>query len=208
MENVPRFHVVSTGKQSIEELIHTIAAIHHFADAVHLREKTKTAAELVQIMEGIERCGVSLSKIIVNDRADVAQAMGAKGVHLAYHSLSPDRVKKSFPDLLVGKSVHSAEEAHIAEKQGADYVFYGHVFSSRSKEGQLPRGLVSLKKVKEAVSIPVVGIGGITRDNMLEVVQTGVYGAAVMSGVFMANNPAGEARCYQGILQTSFFRRF
>ncbi|HWO94834.1 MAG TPA: thiazole tautomerase TenI [Bacillus sp. (in: firmicutes)] len=201
MEKMPRFHVVSTGRQPVEELVYTIAAIHPYVDVIHLREKTKTAAELVSIIEELQRYQVPLSKIIINDRADVAYAKKVRGVHLAYHSLAPDQVKQSFSSLLVGRSVHSVEEARLAEKQGADYVFYGHVYSSQSKQGQTPRGVFSLKEVVSSVSIPVIAIGGIGHKHILQVKQTGAYGIAVMSGVFLAENPEEEAKRYQYLLK-------
>jgi thiazole tautomerase (transcriptional regulator TenI) len=201
MRKLPVFHVVSTGRQSPDELVQTIEAIHCHVDVIHLREKTKTASELVQIMEQLQRCNVPLSKIIVNDRVDVAYAMGASGVQLAYHSLPVERVKQRFPSLLIGKSVHSVEEARLAEEQGADYLLYGHVYSSQSKAGQLPRGLLSLQEVVKAVSIPVIAIGGIRPEHVQQLKQTGVDGIAVMSGVFSADHPKEAAKRYQFFLQ-------
>jgi thiazole tautomerase (transcriptional regulator TenI) len=201
MEKSFVFHVVSTGRQSQEELVKVIAAIHRHVDVIHLREKTKTASELVQIMEQLQRCNVPLSKIIVNDRVDVAYAMGASGVQLAYHSLPVKQVKQRFPSLLIGKSVHSVEEARLAEKQGADYVLYGHVYSSQSKAEQPPRGILSLQEVVKAVSIPVIAIGGIRPEHVQQLKQTGVGGMAVMSGVFFADNPKEAAKRYQFFLQ-------
>ncbi|MEK1830709.1 thiamine phosphate synthase [Priestia megaterium] len=74
------------------------------------------------------------SKIIVNDRVDVAHALKAKGVQLAYHSLDVSVVIDAFPSLIVGKSVHSVEEALEAEKDGAHYILYGHIYSTHSKK--------------------------------------------------------------------------
>lgn len=201
MKKVPRFHVVSTGRQPIGELVRTISAIHPYVDVIHLREKAKTAAELVSIIEELQRYQVPLSKIIINDRADVAYAMKVRGVHLAYHSLSPSQVKQSFPTLLVGKSVHSVEEARLAEKQGADYVFYGHVYPSQSKQGQLPRGISALQETAKSVSIPVIAIGGIGHEHISQIKQTNAYGIAVMSGVFLAENPEKEVKRYQIFLE-------
>ncbi|MFC3883838.1 thiazole tautomerase TenI [Bacillus songklensis] len=195
------FHAISTGKQSQEELVKVIAAIHRHVDVIHLREKTKTASELVQIMERLQLYDVPLSKIIVNDRVDVAYAMGALGVQLAYHSLPVQQVKSRFPSLLVGKSVHSVGEARLAEKQGADYVLYGHIYSSQSKAGQTPRGIPALQEVITAVSIPVVAIGGIRPEHMQQLKQTGVSGIAVMSGVFLSDDPPEAVKRYQFFLQ-------
>lgn len=201
MKKVPRFHVVSTGRQPTEELVHTISAVYPYVDVIHLREKAKTADELVHIIEELKRYQVPLSKIVINDRADVAYAMKVRGIHLAYHSLSPDQVKQNFSSLLVGRSIHSIDEARLAEEQGADYVFYGHVYSSQSKQGQPPRGIFSLEEVAKSVSIPVIAIGGIDYERISEIKQTSAYGIAVMSGIFLAENPAEEAKRYQNFLQ-------
>ena len=122
--DIPKFHVITTDKQPIEELQKILTAIAPFADAVHIREKKKTAKQIQCLLESLPFCR---SKIIVNDRVDVAHALKAKGVQLAYHSLDVSFVIDAFPSLIVGKSVHSVEEALEAEKDGLT-TFYTDIF--------------------------------------------------------------------------------
>ncbi|MUK87525.1 thiazole tautomerase TenI [Ornithinibacillus sp. L9] len=189
-------HVISTGKQSPEKLVEIAAVIHPYIDALHIREKTKTAKEIYEIVKLLLKKQVPISKIIINDRLDVAYLMKAQGVHLAYHSLPVDLVKEAITDLRVGCSVHSLDEALQAQAQGADYITYGHVFSTQSKPGLTPRGLKQLRSISMSVTIPVIAIGGIKPCNVRSVVESGAKGVAVMSGILEANNPIEAAKEY------------
>lgn len=193
-------HIISTGRQKPERLADILGMIHPDIDFIHLREKTKTAKELYEMVELLIDKKVPLSKIIINDRADVACVSHVKGVHLAYHSLPIKIVKQNFADLTVGCSVHSIGDAQIAEQQGADYVIFGHVYSTQSKPGELPKGLEQLKSVSDSVSIPVVAIGGITPTNIRDVIEAGTQGIAVMSGILDAKDPVEAARQYHSYL--------
>jgi thiazole tautomerase (transcriptional regulator TenI) len=195
-----KLHIISTGRQKPEQLADIIGRIHLDIDFIHLREKTKTAKEVYEMVELLVSKKVPLSKIIINDRADVACVSNVKGVHLAYHSLPVEIVKRKFADLTVGCSVHSIEEAQIAEQQGADYVMFGHVYSTQSKPGLLPKGVEQLWSVVESVSIPVVAIGGLTPVNIGDVVETGIQGAAVMSGILEAEDPLKAVQQYRSYL--------
>lgn len=195
------FHVITTGKQPVNQLINIASAIYPYVDAIHLREKTKTAKELVEIVSALIEKGVPREKLVINDRVDVAVAFQLKGVQLAYHSLQAKLVKQSFPNLRVGCSVHSMEEAKIAEQDGADYLIYGHVFETSCKPSLAPRGLIELERVVKEVRIPVVAIGGVKQDNVEHILQAGADGIAVMSGVFLANDPALEAKAYRSLLK-------
>lgn len=195
-----KLHLISTGKQKPEQLADIIGAIHPDIDFIHLREKMKTAKEVYKMVELLIEKKVPLSKIIINDRADVACASNVKGVHLAYHSLPVEIVKRKFSHLTVGCSVHSIEEAQIAEQQGADYVIFGHVYPTRSKPGLPPKGLEQLRSVVGSVAIPVVAIGGITPTNSREVLEAGTQGVAVMSGILEAEDPLEAVQHYRSYL--------
>ncbi|WP_051530049.1 thiazole tautomerase TenI [Anoxybacillus tepidamans] len=191
-----QLYAISTGKQPSEQLAAIASHIHPYVDAIHIREKTKTAKELFELVERFLDSGVPAEKIIINDRADVAAACGVKGVQLAYHSLSAKAVKKAFPSLVVGCSVHSLQEAIEAEQNGADYCIYGHVFPTECKAKMPPRGIEKLAQITAAVSIPVIAIGGIRLDNVSQVWEAGAHGIAVMSGIFLAENPLVQAKRY------------
>lgn len=197
-----KLHIISTGKQKPAQLATIIGRIHPNVDFIHLREKTKTAKEVYEIVELLINKNVPLSKIIINDRADVASASNVKGVHLAFHSLPVKIVKRKFTDLTVGCSVHSLEEAKIAEQQGANYVMFGHVYPTQSKPELLPKGLEQLRAVTEAISIPVVAIGGIKPTNIRDVIEVGAQGVAVMSGILEAEDPLEAVQQYRSYLST------
>ncbi len=114
--------------------------------------------------------------LFINDRVDIAVMVHAEGVHLPSNSIPVEAVKHKFPELIVGKSCHSLEEALKAEEEGADYIFFSPIFESPGK-GK-PKGLEELKRVVDSLSIPVYALGGITEDKVKPVLETGAYGIA------------------------------
>lgn len=189
-------HLISDGKKSLRRFIEIAATVHPFLSYVHLREKTKTAKEIWEGVEALKNSGVPSEKIIVNDRVDVALAAGLGGTQLAYHSLEPKWVKRAFPRLRVGRSTHSLEEAEEMERQGADYVLFGHIFPSGSKPGLKARGIEALRAVTNKVKIPVIAIGGISPSNAPSVLRAGASGVAVMSGILDSADPVAAAERY------------
>lgn len=177
------------------QLCEILVEIHPFVTAVHLREKQKTARELFHAVELFSKANIPSSKIIINDRVDVACITRSAGVQLAFHSLEAAIVKSAFPQLRVGSSIHSYEEGQKALEEGADYVLYGHVFPSSSKRGMEPKGLEELKRITQ-LPIPVIAIGGITPENTHQVLQAGAKGIAVMSGVLDACDPLSAVKAY------------
>lgn len=190
-------HLISTGKQSIETFVHISSFVHAYADFIHIREKHRSAKEIGIIVEQLLEANVPAQKIVINDRVDVAVVYGVGGVQLAHHSFSPKQIKGKFPFLRVGCSVHTFEEAKRAEKEGADYVIFGHIYETNCKEGRKPRGLSSLRQLISHVRIPVVAIGGIKPFHVRDVFMTGVKGIAVMSTVFEADDPLHMVQRYR-----------
>lgn len=119
---------------------------------------------------------------IVNDRLDVALALQSP-CQLRHDSLPLPAARRAAPRLVIGRSVHSREEAMAAERDGADYLVFGHVFASASKPGLPPRGVAALAEVAAAVSVPVLAIGGIRAANAREVLRSGCAGAVVQSAI-------------------------
>lgn len=189
-------HVVTTGIQKAEEITRIIHDIHPFVDFIHIREKQMPACEIHNLVLNLTENQIPLSKIIINDRVDVAMICGAKGVHLAYHSIPIEYVKKKFANLYLGCSVHSETEARHEKINNADYIMFGHVYQTKSKEGLPPKGLNQLKEVVNIVEIPVIAIGGIKPKNVREIISTGATGVAIMSGIFEASNPVKKAKEY------------
>lgn len=193
-------HIISTGRQKPAQLADIIGKIHSDIDFIHIREKMKTAKEVYEMVELLISKDVPPSKIIINDRVDVASVSNVKGVHLALHSLPVEIVKRKFQDLIVGCSVHSLEEAQIAEQQGADYVMFGHVYETLSKPGLIPKGLEQMSFISKTISIPVIAIGGIKPANSRDVIEAGAQGVAVLSGILEAEDPVQAVRQYRSYL--------
>lgn len=168
-------------------LLDTIArAAAAGVDAIQLREKDLSARALLELTQAaLSRA--PHSKILVNDRLDVALAAGAAGVHLGEESVAvADVVKfravgRTPAAFLIGRSCHSLDAALAAERAGADYVFFGPVFAtpSKAKFGP-PQGAETLAAVCRAVRIPVVAIGGITLENAASCVAVGAAGIAAI----------------------------
>lgn len=196
-----QLHLISDGNFSRQHL-QIIKRIHEDIDYFHIREKKKTAKDILEIIEALENVGFPLAKVIVNDRADIAVMKQCAGVQLAYHSPSVPLVKNGFSTLLTGKSVHSLWEAEQSQCEGADYLLYDHIYSSGSKPNQQPRGLADLREITEVLSVPVYAIGGITPKRTKEVIVEGAAGIAVMSGVWKADNPVQTVGAYRKVLDT------
>lgn len=132
--------------------------------------------------------------LIVNDRADIADIVGADGVHIGDDDLPLSYIKKIYPKLIAGVSVKNIDEAKKAEAEGADYIGAGSVFETSSKsDAGKPIGVDILAKICNSVKIPVIAIGGITLDNVEKVIETGVKGIAVIGAVSEAEDPLTAA---------------
>lgn len=194
--SVMEMHVITNGRLADAVLMARLAVLAPYVDYIHLREKQKTARELHQLCEDLQKAGVPMSKLIVNDRVDVAASCGAAGVQLAWHSLPVSAVKRAFPNLRAGCSVHSVEEAVQAEQSGANYVVYGHIYGTDSKPGVPPRGPDALARVTTAVDIPVIAIGGIHPIHLDELNASGAAGFAVMSAVMDVPDAIQAVKAY------------
>ncbi len=156
-------------------------------DWIQIREKDLPAAALSEMARAAIRCVLTTCRILINDRLDVACAVGAGGVHLGEKSISVEdarrfvRERSVAKDFLVGASVHSLEAAKAAQATGADYVIFGPVFATPSKVAfGPPQGLERLAAVCEGVSIPVMAIGGITPRNAAQCYANGARGVAAI----------------------------
>ncbi|MBM7095711.1 thiazole tautomerase TenI [Bacillus sp. H-16] len=192
-----QLHLVTDGKKTRENLVCILTDVHEYVDVIHVREKDRSAKEMMEIVEELLASGVPARKLIINDRVDVAQVMNCCGVQLACHSLGVSEVRKCFPHLRVGKSVHRYEEAIEAERDGADFVLYGHVYPTASKSGKTPKGLDELSSLTRSLRIPVIAIGGISPEKLPELRAAGAGGIAVMSGIMDAKDWVKAAKAYQ-----------
>ena len=127
--------------------------------------------------------------LIINDRVDVALAVGAAGVHVGQDDL-PCRVVRNLvgADFIIGVSAHNPAEALRAIADGADYLGCGAVFGTATKPGVAKLGLANLQAIRSVATIPMVGIGGVNASNYAEVLATGANGAAIISGILAAED--------------------
>jgi thiamine-phosphate pyrophosphorylase len=155
------------------------------AKVIQLRDKQSSAGELLPLALRLkELCFKSGVLLIINDYLDLALAAGADGVHLGPMDLPPAVARRELPlDRLIGCSVTTVSGAVRAKKEGADYISVGSMFPTGNKKSAVVVGLERLKKVKEAVSPPVVAIGGIDESNVGEVIAAGADCIAVIDAV-------------------------
>lgn len=176
------------GSRSLESCVED--AIRGGATIVQLREKTASSREFYNIALALKELtrayGVPL---VINDRLDIALAVDADGLHLGQDDLPLNVARRYFGrDKVIGISVSSLEEAVLAEKQGADYLGAGAIFPTGTKKDARLVSLKELKRIKEAVSIPVVAIGGINAANAREIMETGIDGLAVVSAILASKD--------------------
>ncbi|EJR54463.1 thiamine-phosphate pyrophosphorylase [Bacillus cereus VD115] len=190
-------HVISNGHMPFEELVNVAMQIESEIDYLHIREREKSTKELYEGVESLLKKGFPASKVVINDRIDIAILLNIPRVQLGYRSADVRLVKEKFSYLHVGYSVHSLEEAIVAFKNGADSLVYGHVFPTDCKKGVPARGLEEISDIASCLSIPITAIGGITPENTVDVLTKDVSGIAVMSGIVSSSNPYSKAKSYK-----------
>ena len=172
------------------------AAVRGGVTCVQLREKDCSTLDFINqaftIKDFLKARGVPL---IINDRVDVALAIEADGVHLGQTDMPLDIAKKIIGDsMIIGISAESLEDAVEAEKGGADYLGVSPIYATPTKTDTAPPlGLEGLRAIREAVRLPLVGIGGLNRDNAAAVMENGGDGVAVVSAIVAADDPAAAA---------------
>ena len=169
---------------SLEEEVEK--AVRAGVTMVQLREKHMEFAELVTLAKKI---GAVVHKynipLIINDDIEAALASGADGVHVGQEDICASEARQRIgSSMILGVSARSAETAIEAERCGADYIGAGAVFSTSTKEDAKIMSFDELKRICDSVSIPVVAIGGITEENIMELSGSGIAGAAVVSAIF------------------------
>jgi thiamine-phosphate pyrophosphorylase len=180
-------------------------AIKAGVPAIQLRERDLSTSDLLSLTQKIQAITTSGSvSLIVNDRVDLTMALNLDGVHLRSDSLPPLPVRQLIgPRRLIGVSTHSVEDVRRANQGGADYVVFGPIFETPSKRPfGSPLGLHLLADVCRRSSIPVLAIGGITRERVHDVRRAGAHGVAVI-GALLSRNDIGEAvREFRHALET------
>ena len=156
------------------------------ATFIQLREKhLDDTAFLEEAVELKELCRRYHVPFVINDNVEIALKMDADGVHVGQSDMEAGNVREKLgPDKIIGVSAQTVEQAVLAEQRGADYLGVGAVFPTGSKDDADDVSHETLKAICEAVSIPVIAIGGISRNNIMELAGSGICGIAVISAIF------------------------
>jgi thiamine-phosphate pyrophosphorylase len=193
---------VTRGRDLLEILA---AAIAGGCRMVQLREKEWPSGRVLPLAERLRaRCGDAGVTFIVNDRVDLALAVGADGVHLGQDDL-PARVARPLlrPGMILGVSTHDMAQARAAQADGADYVAVGSMFATRSKADFELVGPDLVRKLRGEIRVPLVGIGGITHDNVQDVIHAGADAVAVISAVGAADDPRAACERFVALIRTA-----
>lgn len=166
------------------------AALKGGATFIQLREKNLDDKAFYQEALEIQKlCKEYKVPFVINDNVELAKKIGADGVHVGQSDMEALDVRKVLgDDKIIGVSAQTVEQAELAEKHGADYLGVGAVFPTGSKNDATEVSFETLQEICEHVHIPVIAIGGITRDNVVELSQSGICGIAVISAIFGQTN--------------------
>jgi thiamine-phosphate pyrophosphorylase len=187
--NLPITYPITSGKTTPQTISDTLRFVRAVVEAevvlLQIREKSLPARVLYELAtRAAEITRGSKTRLLVNDRADIARAAGADGVHLTSQSLPAGVVRRTFgSEFLIGVSTHSLDEARAARDGGADFVVFGPVFETESKRGfGAPQGLDKLRQVADELrGFPVLAIGGISLENAGACFDAGASGVAAIS---------------------------
>ncbi len=194
MTDVPRLHLI--GPLGVVKPVEFLGIATRCASAgcgaIHLRMRDLSGGDALRMARSLRRelSGHPGTRVIVNDRIDVALLAMADGVQLGERSFEVEDARQLLGERrLVGRSVHDVDGAKRAEEQRASYLIAGHIYDTPSKEGEPGRGLDWLAEITTAVEIPVVAIGGITVERLPQVFTAGAHGVAIGRELLLADDP-------------------
>ena len=204
---LPRLHVVTTddvlASPGFLERARALMASHGPALALHVRGPAGPVRTLLEVADALmDGAGETGALLVVNDRTDVALAVGAPGVQLGERSI-PVQAARSLlgDDARIGYSAHSASEAASAASNGADFVVVGTIWETPTHPGREGAGLARVRQSVADASAPVLAIGGVTPDRAREAVSAGAWGVAVVRGVWSADDPVAAAGEYLEVME-------
>lgn len=183
------------GGRSTLEIV--TAAVNGGASIVQLREKQCPTLEFIEQALSVKAFLKTRNiPLIINDRVDVAQAVKADGVHLGQTDMPLETARGILGDtMLIGISAECLADAIAAEKGGANYLGVSPIYATPTKTDTAPAlGLEGLREIRRAVKLPLVGIGGLKRDNTAAVIRNGADGVAVVSAIVAADDPEAATR--------------
>ena len=178
------------------------AALKGGVRAIQLREKNLPEDELRTLAQDVLKLTRQYNALlIINHRAELAHDIGADGVHLTESSPAVRKIRKEFPDLLIGKSAHSLQSALRAQHQKADFITFSPVYDTPSKQQYgPPQGLEKLKQVCAGLDIPVLALGGIDLSRISTVRKQGAFGVGLIRGIWNSPNIEHESMQYMNAL--------
>ena len=205
---LPRLHVIAgdevLGAPDFRERLAGVVGVGGSRLAVHLRARGMSAARLFDVAKGaveVGRAGGAL--ILVNDRLDVALAVGAGGVHLREDSMSPGEVLGVMGEggrFLVGRSIHEPRQTTALVGDAVDYLVLGSVYETASHPGGRPIGAGAVAEAAATATVPVLAIGGVGPGDVSGLLALGAHGVVVKSGVWGADDPARAVTRYLDML--------
>jgi thiamine-phosphate pyrophosphorylase len=192
---------LSGGRSTLDIVSRAVAG---GVSCVQLREKNINTREFIEEAMAVRRV-LKKSKVplIINDRVDVAMAVGADGVHLGQGDMPCKMAREMLPgSMVIGISAESMRDAVYAERDGADYIGVSPIYQTPTKpDAAKPLGLEGLERIRKNVGLPLVGIGGLKAENAAEVIKRGADGVAVVSAIVSAKDPASATRSLAEIVR-------
>ena len=179
---------------SCEDMIHKV--LMNGVRWIQFREKERSRRKIYEKAVKLRRLTKDYNAVfIINDSPDIAMCADADGVHLGQDDLPLKEARKIMGrNRIIGISTHSLEQATLAEKDGADYIGFGPIFPTQTKDAGKPKGIGMLCEVKNHVKIPIVAIGGINLENVRSVLNTGVDAIAVASAILTGDIEENTSR--------------
>jgi len=232
----PLVCLVTDDRRAPADLLERVlAAVSGGVTVVQLREKRLPAGELLALARALRERLAGRAALLVNDRLDVALAADADGVHLPAGGLPPDAARRLAPHLLIGRSVHAADEAAAAQLAGSagprvagdpparsrvqppsgadagtlavDYLLLGTIFASGSHPDIVPVGLPLLQATRPRFALPLLAIGGITPENAASAVEAGADGVAAIGALLASDDPCRAAQRLVAAVHTGWEAR-
>jgi thiamine-phosphate pyrophosphorylase len=203
--NLPKIYpITDTGLAGISHTEQVHSLVLAGARLIQLRFKGHAGADLIKDLAEAVRVGrANACKILINDRVDIALAIGADGVHLGQSDLPPAEARRLLgPTAIVGSSTHNDEQVAAALSEPIDYIAFGPIFSTSTKIDHDPVvGMGNLSRTRQAAGEkPLVAIGGITLDNFRSVLAAGADSVAIISDLYAAEDGPGERyRVFAGL---------
>lgn len=190
-----------TGRQSLYEQVES--ALKGGATCVQLREKDLNEEDFLQeALEISALCKRYSVPFFINDNVEIAIQCHADGIHVGQNDLNAAQVRQRVGEhMLIGVSVHSVAEALEAVKNGADCLGVGAMFSTSTKTNANVLSLETLRDICATVDIPVVAIGGLTKQNLTQLTGTGIAGVALVSAIFSADDIENECRTLRDLME-------